>query len=68
MLTKRLNELLETLNATGAEIANKAGFDRTNISRIKSGKRVPHPDSVTADKLINGILLFADTKNKHEKL
>ncbi|MCR5405135.1 MAG: helix-turn-helix domain-containing protein [Butyrivibrio sp.] len=68
MLTKRLNELFETLNATSAEIANKAGFDRTNISRIKSGKRVPHPDSVTADKLINGIFLFADTKNKHEKL
>lgn len=68
MLTKRLNELLETLDATGVEIANKAGFDRTNISRIKSGKRVPHPDSVTADKLINGIFLFADTRNNHEKL
>ena len=63
MLTERLNELLDKLNATGAEIAKKVDFDRTNISRIKSGKRIPHPDSATAYKLINGIYLFADNKN-----
>jgi hypothetical protein len=68
MLTKKLNELLEKIDATGAEIAKKVGFDRTNISRIKSGKRIPHPDSVTAEKLINGIYLFADNKNNLGKL
>ncbi len=68
MLTEKLNELLEKIDATGAEIAKKVGFDRTNISRIKSGKRIPHPDSVTADKLINGIYLFADNKNNLDKL
>ncbi len=68
MLTEKLVELLEEIGATGAEIAKKVGFDRTNISRIKSGKRVPHPDSVTADKLINGIYLFADNKNNLGKL
>ena len=68
MLTERLNELLKRIDATGAEIAKKVGFDRTNISRIKSGKRIPHPDSVTADKLINGIYLFADNKNNLDKL
>ncbi len=68
MLTDRLNELFEKIDATGAEIAKKVGFDRTNISRIKSGKRVPHPDSVTADKLVNGIYLFADNKNNLPKL
>jgi transcriptional regulator with XRE-family HTH domain len=68
MLTERLNELLERIDATGAEIAKKVGFDRTNISRIKSGKRIPHPDSVTAEKLINGIYLFADNKNNLGKL
>ncbi|MBO5623715.1 MAG: helix-turn-helix transcriptional regulator, partial [Butyrivibrio sp.] len=68
MLTERLNELLERIDATGGEIAKKVGFDRTNISRIKSGKRIPHPDSVTAEKLINGIYLFADNKNNLEKL
>ena len=68
MLSEKLNELLEKIGATGAEIANKVGFDRTNISRIKSGKRIPHPDSVTADKLINGIYLFSDNKNNLGKL
>ena len=53
MLTERLNELLDKLNATGAEIAKKVDFDRTNISRIKSGKRIPHPDSATADNRID---------------
>jgi transcriptional regulator with XRE-family HTH domain len=68
MLTERLNELLKRIDATGAEIAKKVGFDRTNISRIKSGKRVPHPDSATAEKLINGIYLFSDNKNNLKKL
>ncbi len=68
MLTERLNELLEKIDATGAEIAKKVGFDRTNISRIKSGKRIPHPDSVTAEKLVEGIYLFADNRNNLSKL
>ncbi len=68
MLTEKLCILLNEIDATGAEIAKSVGFDRTNISRIKSGKRVPHPDSVTADKLINGIYLFADNKNNLGKL
>lgn len=68
MFTVRLNELLEGIDATGAEIAKKVGFDRTNISRMKSGKRVPSPDSVTADKLINGIYLFSDNKNNLGRL
>ena len=63
MFTGRLNELLDKTGATGADVARLVGFDRTNISRIRSGKRTPTPDSVTTARLIEGIYLFSDNKN-----
>ncbi len=63
MFTDRLNKLFDKTGATGAEIAKLAGFDRTNISRMRSGKRIPSPTSNTAAKLIEGIYLFSDNKN-----
>ena len=63
MFSDRLNLLMIQLNASGAQIAKYAGFDRTNVSRLRSGARTPVSGGPTADKLISGIYLFADSNN-----
>ncbi|MCR4902064.1 MAG: hypothetical protein K6A23_04335 [Butyrivibrio sp.] len=63
MFSERLSNLLELIGAKNSEIAQLIGFDRTNISRIKSGKRTITPQSSTCDKIIYGIYIFEDNKN-----
>ena len=63
MFTDRLNTLLKTIGASNKDIAKFGGFDRTNISRLRSGVRKPARTSPTTEKLINGIYLFSDNKN-----
>ena len=63
MFSDRLNLLMIQLNASGAQIAKYAGFDRTNVSRLRSGARIPVSGGPTAEKLISGIYLFADSNN-----
>ena len=55
MFSDRLNLLMMQLNASGAQIAKYAGFDRTNVSRLRSGARTPVSGGPTAEKLISGI-------------
>lgn len=59
----KLNTLINTVGASASDIARFAEFDRSNISRMRSGKKVPAPNSSTALKLINGIYLYSDSKN-----
>ena len=63
MFSEKLTTLMSLIGASATDLAALAGFDRTNISRLRSGKRIPGPDSSTAAKLINGIYLFAYGKN-----
>ena len=56
------------IGASNKDIAFFAGVDRSGISRIKSGNRIPKPSSISTVKLINGIFLFADEKNEMKKL
>ena len=56
------------LGASNKDIAFFAGVDRSGISRIKSGSRIPKPSSISTVKLIDGIFLFADDKNEMKKL
>ncbi|MCR5106567.1 MAG: hypothetical protein K6B28_00230, partial [Lachnospiraceae bacterium] len=68
MLSENLNLLLNTIGASNVTIADYAGFDRTNISRIRSGKRTPAQSSSTTGKLVEGIYLFLDDRNELSKL
>ncbi|MBQ9642957.1 MAG: hypothetical protein IJV26_02840 [Lachnospiraceae bacterium] len=63
MFTDRLNTLLKTIGASNKDIAKFSGFDRTNVSRLRSGVRKPSRTSPTTEKLIDGIYLFSDNKN-----
>ena len=60
--------MFELLGASNKDIASFAGVDRSGISRIKSGSRVPKPSSISTVKLIDGIFLFADDKNEMKRL
>ena len=68
MFTERLNELLETIGAGNKDIAKYGGFDRTNLSRLRSGTRRPGRLSPTVEKLVSGIYLFSDDRNALKEL
>lgn len=68
MFSDKLNELLSILGGTSTEIARRAGFDRTNISHLRNGKRTPSPDSPTIQKLALGIIQYADTHRQRDLL
>ncbi len=65
---EKINLLMRELDANNAVIARYGGLDRTNVSRIRSGGRFPKASGKAAEKLINGIYLFADNKNGLETL
>ena len=59
MYTDRLNSLFQTLQATNLEIASYAGCDRSNISRLRSGSRIPKPTGVAAERVAQGLVTWA---------
>ena len=69
MMKDKFNELLDTLDIKKtSNLAVYAGFDRTNISRLKNGSRTPSSTSPTIKKLVTGIYLYADDNNRLDKL
>ena len=68
MVTARINELFEKLEAKNDQVAKLAGFDRTNISRLRSSGRTPKKHSPTIRKLVTGLYLYADNRNELGKL
>ena len=68
MFTERINELFEFLDAKNGQVAKLAGFDRTNISRLRSSARVPGKNSPTISRLVTGLYLYADNRNELGKI
>ena len=68
MFTEKINCVLRTLGASSADIARLLKCDHSNISRILSGARVPKAFGKAAERLVDGIYLFADEKGKTEEL
>ncbi len=60
MLSERITVLYEVLQCGSSEIARFAGCSSGNISRLKSGNRVPGKKSRTIDLLTEGIYSYAD--------
>lgn len=59
MFSQKLDMLMNELDANNAEIAARAGFDRTNVSRFRNGIRLPEPSSKSVKKLVDGIYIYA---------
>ncbi|MBQ7131091.1 MAG: helix-turn-helix transcriptional regulator [Oscillospiraceae bacterium] len=68
MFSERLNKILTLLGVTSGDFANFAGCDKSYISRLASGARVPKNGGAGAWRLVNGIYLFADEKGKTDEL
>ena len=68
MFTSRINDLFQHLGARNGQVAKLAGFDRTNISRLRSSERTPVKTSPTIRKLVTGLYLYADNRNELGKL
>ena len=68
MFTDRLNTLLSVIGANNVEIASAAGFDRTNISHMRSGRRTPASDSRMIAQFAEGTLTFCRNRNRTEAL
>ena len=61
--TERLNKLIEDLGADTKTVAAFSGFDRSQLSRLRTGKLIPRPRSSTVEKLTTGLYLFSDNHN-----
>ena len=68
MFSSRLDELIQYMGAKNGQVAKLAGFDRTNISRLRSSVRLPKKNSPTIRKLVTGLYLYADNRNELGKL
>ena len=68
MLSDRITLLMSSINAETADIAELAGFDRSNISRMKSGARVPKKNGRCMDRFVEAMIDFAENCGKCETL
>ena len=68
MLSDRITTLFELLSCSNTDIARYADCSPSNISRLKSGSRMPAPDSRTITKLAEGIWQYADHENMQNVL
>ncbi len=68
MFSQRLDQLIRVLHTNSSELAEYSGFDRSNISRMRNGRRTPLPDGSASKKLISGICLLAERKGRQDLL
>lgn len=68
MLTEKVDIIIKALGLDVGSIANAAGFDRSIVSRIKSGARVPKRDSTSIAKFVRGVEICAENSGKTELL
>ncbi|MBR3508095.1 MAG: helix-turn-helix transcriptional regulator [Lachnospiraceae bacterium] len=68
MFGERLRGMLELLEITGAELARMSGCDKSNVSRMVSGARVPKNGGAGARRLVNALYFCADEKGRVDEL
>ena len=68
MFSEKLDLLLIRLGITNRELAALAGFDQSNVSRLRRGARIPLPDSSTVRKLVHALYQAACGKGQTDTL
>ena len=64
MFSERLNKILTLLDVTSGDFARFAGCDKSYISRMTSGARIPKNGGAGAWRIVDGIYASADEKGK----
>ena len=68
MFTERLNAVLTGVGASSSELARVAGYDRSNISRLCSGQRIPRQGGKAAWRLVDSICRCCEASGRTEDL
>ncbi|MBR4605116.1 MAG: helix-turn-helix transcriptional regulator, partial [Lachnospiraceae bacterium] len=68
MFVTGLNGILELLEITGTELARVSKCDKSNVSRMVSGARVPKNGGAGARRLVNALYFCADEKGRVDEL
>ena len=68
MFRERINRIFAMLEVTLTEFARTAGCDKSNISRIVSGGRVPKNSGAGTRRLVSAIYLCADEGDRLDAL
>ena len=68
MFSEKVNRLFALLEITAADCARIAHCDKSHISRMASGERVPKNGGAAAWRLVDGIYLWADEKGRIDAL
>lgn len=68
MFSEKLDLLLIRLGITNRELAALAGFDQSNVSRLRRGSRIPAPGSTTAGKLVHALYRIACERGLQDTL
>ena len=63
MLSDRITALFRLLGCNNTDIARYAGCSSGNISKLKTGNRVPKPDSRAIMSFAEGVYGYADYEN-----
>jgi hypothetical protein len=63
MLSDRITALFSLLQCSNTEIARFAGCSSGNISKLKTGNRIPKPTSRSIAALAEGVCGYADYEN-----
>ncbi|MBR4555249.1 MAG: helix-turn-helix transcriptional regulator [Ruminococcus sp.] len=68
MISKNIEYLLHLLGTDNTRIAAYAGCSESNFSRLRSGSRVPSPDSQTVKRYANAVYLCAADRDRLDVL
>ncbi len=64
MLAERLTQIMDLLETNSSDLANYTGLNRTVISKLKNGKRLPQKNSITSEKLVRGLCHYAKANDR----
>ncbi|MCR5092438.1 MAG: hypothetical protein K6B72_00480 [Lachnospiraceae bacterium] len=68
MFSDRFDKLMTKLDAKNTDIAQTAGIDRTNLSRFRSGRRIPKQESNIIEALVSALYDHASSTGKLKML
>ena len=68
MLSERISLVMNVINADNTVIAEIAGFDQSNVSRMRSGARTPVKSGTSIRRFVDAVLELAGSSGGVEKL
>ena len=68
MLGDNITVLLKTMQVKGNILTSYCGIADATLSRIKTGKKIPKPDSILMQKFVQGVLSYARENDRLELL